>query len=272
MRIAVLGLALALGLAAGLGIAAAQVPVPGGGTVSVDQWYAYVCGNDGVVFKFVGNLAYPIIAVLVAGLLGNLKIVHAIPVLGPIVNVVGLNWAGWLRRAAEDAGNSVKSLALLLVLGSVLFLEACGGLPAPGATPAPPAAASSLQAFAVQVSAYNAKATADIQAVASGALAAGVAVGKSACGFASMGNGLFKAGAPAMALAGVDPGVGATEAAVMVGVELACPLIDAADPSKPVTPQVAAAVSQAVGAVPQITAALKAGADKVPDLGPAVNQ
>lgn len=110
-----------------------------------------------------------------------------------------------------------------------------------------------LQSFAQQVNAFNKDLNTKVAAAAGNALTAGIAVGKAACGTASMANGLFQAAAPA-----VDPQVAATEAGVMMAVNLNCALVDAADPAKPVTPQVAQAVAAVVQAVPTINANIKA--------------
>lgn len=115
---------------------------------------------------------------------------------------------------------------------------------------------TSVMTFAQQVAAFDAKAQSDIKAFNANAMTNTIAVGKSACGYLSEAHGLFVVAGPTMAIAGVDPAVGATEAAVMLAVQLNCKLIDAADPAQPAVPQVLNAVVQVVAAIPQIKNAL----------------
>jgi hypothetical protein len=109
--------------------------------------------------------------------------------------------------------------------------------------------------FAQQVQAFDADASTKLAAYASGALTDTKTVGQSLCGYASMANGLFKLAVPVMALAGVDPAVGGTEAAVMGGVQLACAAIDNATPD---APGLAGSVIAVASAVARIKANLQA--------------
>lgn len=151
----------------------------------------------------------------------------------------------------------IHRISSCVVMGLLPALLAACVASSPSNAPVPVPEPQLLQ-FAQQVQAFNANLNQSIATNAAGALATGVALGKAACGAASMNDGLFKAAVPAMALAGVDPTIGATEAGVMIGVNVSCAIIDNANPSAPITPQVAQAVAQAVAAVPQITSAVKA--------------
>lgn len=71
-----------------------------------DQWYAYVCGNDGAVFKFLANyVMFPAFGLLGAAWANNSKWIQASPILGPLVRFIGGHWAGWLASAAKNAAN-----------------------------------------------------------------------------------------------------------------------------------------------------------------------
>lgn len=116
---------------------------------------------------------------------------------------------------------------------------------------------TSTQNFATQVASFDADAQAKIAAFNSGALLDVQAVGKSACGYLSMADGLFKLALPVAIIAGADPAIGATEAAVFTGVKLGCAVVDSADPSLPAA-SLASAAAQVVAAIPQVKSALKA--------------
>lgn len=148
----------------------------------------------------------------------------------------------------------VPSLAIIMTLGIGLLCSACDGSPSAPAPNSP-----EVQSFAQQVAAFNAKVKADMAAFG----AASLAVGKSSCGYLSEANGLFKAATPVLLVAGVDPAIGGTEAGVMLGVDVACGIIDAADPTAPATPQVASAIAQVVAAIPEVKAALATAAPDV---------
>jgi hypothetical protein len=157
-------------------------------------------------------------------------------------------------NAVKEAKPAAKTIILLPLVGMALLLQACqltGNISADTA------------AFASQVAAFDAKAQSDIAALNSGAITDAVAVGKSSCGFISMQNGLFNLVAlPLIAAGSVAPSVGASEQAVMGGVNLACNAIDTADPAAPAA-AVAAAVAAVLAAVPTVKANLQAASPSV---------
>jgi hypothetical protein len=95
--------------------------------MTVEQWFDYVCGDDGAVFKFLAHyVMYPAFGLIVASWASNSKIVHAIPFLGPLVRVLGGVWAPWLRTAALKAAATTKDTIIILVaIGLAVVLQAC---------------------------------------------------------------------------------------------------------------------------------------------------
>lgn len=144
----------------------------------------------------------------------------------------------------------VPPAAVGLFLAAFLLssLNACGPQ-----TVVNPDGTTSVLTFAQQVAAFDAKAQADIKQFGADSLTAG----KSACGYLSEANGLFNVAAPVLTIAGVAaPSVGVTEAVVFGDVQIACTLIDAADPTAPATPQIVNAITTVVAAIPTIKAQL----------------
>ena len=90
----------------------------------VDDWYATVCGNDGQVFKW---LARGAVGVAGAAILANFKTIQGWPVVGPLVNFVGLNWASFLRQAAQASADAAKktSAVLFALIAAGIVLSAC---------------------------------------------------------------------------------------------------------------------------------------------------
>lgn len=121
---AILFLAVLAALLAGVlfaGIAAADTPQG----VTIEQWYQYVCGNDGAVFKFLANyVMYPAFAIVLASWAANSAWVQKNPVLGPLVRFIAGHWAGWLRDAVNSAA---KTASFAFCLALALVLTACAG-------------------------------------------------------------------------------------------------------------------------------------------------
>jgi hypothetical protein len=121
-------------------------------------------------------------------------------------------------------------------------------------TTAPSGADAKTMTFAQQVAAYDARAKSDLQSFGAASLVAG----KAACGYISMGSGLYQAVKPGLIVAGaISPEAAGIEAAATISAQVACSIIDNANPSAPATPQVAAAVSQAVATVPAVKSLLE---------------
>jgi hypothetical protein len=219
---------------------------------AIDSGVAEVCANDGAVLKWLGRAG---MAMGGAAIIANLQWVQATPYLGPTVRFLAGHWRDFLRLAMANAP-AAKSLVLALVLlPAALVLSACqltGNVAADAA-----AANTAVQQFAPQVAAFDVDAQSKITAFNAGVVTDAAAVGKSACGYASMADGLFALAAPIAIAAGAAPGIGASEAAVMGGVNLACGVLDAADPTTPAT-TVATAAAAVIAAIPQVKANLQA--------------
>jgi hypothetical protein len=97
------------------------------GSMTVQAWYAYVCGDDGAVFKFLAHyVMYPAFVMVAATFSANSKTVQALPVVGPLVRVVGGHWAAWLRVAALKAAASKNVILAIVGLSFVVsVLTAC---------------------------------------------------------------------------------------------------------------------------------------------------
>jgi hypothetical protein len=90
---------------------------------AVDDWYAAVCGDNGLVFK---RIAYLGLAVIAASGLANFKSLLGVPVLGPVINFVALNWRELLSAASKAAADQGKKAVMLLaVIGASVALSAC---------------------------------------------------------------------------------------------------------------------------------------------------
>lgn len=238
------------------------------GSIPVDQWYAYVCGDDGAVFKFLGHFLYPALTVVVAAALANSKTVLAIPVVGPLVNLVALNWVGWLRRAADKAQAGAGPVAAVMAL---VLLAGCAGAPAPISKPTGDAQAD-VQAWLGEVGAdltfFHAKAA----KAAGGAVGAAVIAGRAACGAASELDGLYNAplsqigGAVVAVALGAGPDLAAADAVeagiFKLQVQPACLALAGMDPNNP-TADALTAAQMAIAAVPQLQAALTKAAPTV---------
>jgi hypothetical protein len=92
---------------------------------AVDDWYAAVCGDNGLVFR---RIAYIGMAVIGASGLANFKSLLGVPVLGPVINFVALNWRELLTAASNAAGQGKKAIMLLAVSGLGVDLSACAQL------------------------------------------------------------------------------------------------------------------------------------------------
>jgi len=108
------------------------------------------------------------------------------------------------------------------------------------------------QAALAQVPAYEAKAKEDLTKFSSGAITDVKLVGQDFCAVASMLHGTFGVAAPLLT---ADPKVFASEQAAMAIVEVACAVLDKADPATPV-PTLLTATQQVIGAVPTIKEAV----------------
>ena len=116
--------------------------------------------------------------------------------------------------------------------------------------------------FAAEVQAFNADFATKAQAFSTGAITDAKTVGKSACGLVSELDGLYNAVKPVALIAGAASTIGTPEAAAietaaMVSSNLACAVLDKADPTTPVA-TIESAAAQVLTAVPQVKAALKA--------------
>jgi hypothetical protein len=116
---------------------------------AVDDWYAAVCGDNGLIFK---RIAYAGMAVAGSSLLANFKTLQKIPVVGPILNFVALNWRELLTAATNVPPAATKILAVCAV-APLMFLAACGTPPA-SSTGTPATAAQTAAADASKVLYY----------------------------------------------------------------------------------------------------------------------
>jgi hypothetical protein len=162
-----------------------------------------------------------------------------------------------VANAISPGAVKTTALALALALGIGSGLVACSSAPAPATQPS-----SGLLTFAKQAGAYVADFNSKVAAFNSGALTDAKVLGQAACGAGSMADGVFKAATPIILAAGVDPSVGATEAGAALALNLACQIVDNANPATPVT-TVASAAMQAVNAYQQVKTALSQGAPTV---------
>lgn len=113
------------------GPAAAQTP----GEIAQD-----LCANNGALLTQI--IAWVGGTVAASAVLSNSKTLASLPVIGPILNVVGANWASWLRaaaaKAAEETTKKVPALAALIF--SAGLLAACAQSTTPGAAAPDPIA------------------------------------------------------------------------------------------------------------------------------------
>lgn len=246
MRMRMSLIALAAGAVAGLLFATAFAFAQDATTSSlIDQ----ACANNGEMLKWAAGIFGTSTA---ASLLANFR--SRLPVtLVKVLDIVALNLFAFLKAAAQNAPKAAPVLLLAVALPILGACQITGNVSADTQ-----ANIAKLQAFAPQVQAFNADALAKIDAFNKGALTDIVVVGKAACGDAAMLDGAFQLAKPIMLAASVDPKVLASEAGVMVGVNLGCRVIAAADTSNPPA-TVASAVTTVITALPQLKAALANG-------------
>lgn len=113
------------------GSAGSQIVVGGDGSLawmSPEQWYGYVCGDDGAVLKWLVRALY---AVGLASVLGNFRNMLP-PAVVKAIDVVGLNFI-------KAAPTLAKTVAIFMVVA----IAACSsGLSPVAAPPVPPVSAS----------------------------------------------------------------------------------------------------------------------------------
>ena len=110
------GLGILLALAVAVAAFAQQEPAgmgtnafgtgPAGG-MTPDQWYYFVCGNDGAVVKwFVHICTYGLPTVVLGMIASNSKRLQSIPLVNTLINYVAGNWTTWIREAAQKAATA----------------------------------------------------------------------------------------------------------------------------------------------------------------------
>lgn len=132
-----------------------------------------------------------------------------------------------------------------------LAVFACSSTSTPPG-PTPTAISANLQTFATQAGAYVANFNAQAKAVAHGVSTDALALGKSACGAASMLNGVYQAASPLITAATKDASLAPTETATYAQVQADCAVVDAADPTASPTAALVTAAAAVAKSVPAL--------------------